>query len=265
MTFKIAGIGRRNRPNCLVLWKMQEYSTRAWVYREGQGWIFAELTPDEHAEFKSYQCGITIPRMRVRLPYSQVIMSRYPYIDRYANWFGHCTMRQVHPLLLNKFQIHQITNEEQISHFWHHPVELGDYETWYWADEIEMCRELGCEITVHGCYCWHEWGVPVEWNLPLQYKERIFIYAFVNELTQEVYVGQTENLERRWTEHLRDTKNSGKVALIQSLRAQGREPKILQLEEVAGEKALERERYWTSYYKRQGYKIINQDYRSLSG
>jgi len=99
----------------------------------------------------------------------------------------------------------------------------------------------------------------------LSYKERIFIYAFVNELTHEVYVGQTENLERRWTEHLRDTKNSGKVALIQSLRKQDREPKPLKLEEVSGEKAIERERYWTSYYKRRGYKIINQDYKSLSG
>jgi hypothetical protein len=47
---------------------MQIYSTRGWVYRDEQGWIFAELTPDELAEFKSYKYGITIPRMRVRLP-----------------------------------------------------------------------------------------------------------------------------------------------------------------------------------------------------
>jgi len=54
------------------------------------------------------------------------------------------------------------------------------------------------------------------------------------------------------------------VALIQSLRAQGREPKPIKLEEVTGEKAIERERYWTSYYKSQGYKITNHDYSSLS-
>jgi hypothetical protein len=58
--------------------------------------------------------------------------------------------------------------------------------------------------------------------------------------------------------------NSDKVALIQSPRAQGREPKTIKLEEVAGEKAIERDRYWTSYYKSQGYKITNRDYRSLS-
>ncbi len=266
MTFKIAGIGRRNRPNCVVLYKMQEYSTKGWVYREGQGWVFAELTPDELAEFKSYQCGsITIPRMRVRLPYSQAIISHYPHINGFTNWFAHCTMHQVHPLLLSKFQIHQITDSEQISHFRYHPVELGDYEIWLWADEVEICRELGCEITIRLCYGWLEWGVPAEWKPPLRYKERIFIYALVDELTQEVYVGQTENLERRWSEHLRDTQHSGKMALMQSLRAQECEPKLLKLEEVSGEKAIERERYWTSYYKRQGYKIINQDFSSLGG
>jgi hypothetical protein len=90
-------------------------------------------------------------------------------------------------------------------------------------------------------------------------RERIFIYAFVNELTREVYVGQTENVERRWVEHLRDTKNSDKVALIQSLRAQGREPKPIKLEAVAGVNATERECYWTSYYESQGYKITNHD------
>lgn len=121
-------------------------------------------------------------------------------------------------------------------------------------------------MSVRLCYGWLAWGVPAEWKAPVQYKDRIFIYAFVNELTQEVYVGQTDNLKRRQGEHLRpSTENVDKVALLQSLRLQGHEPKPIQLEEVAGEKAYERERYWTSYYKRQGYKIINQDYPSLSG
>ncbi len=261
---KIAGVERRNKPNCIILWYMQEYCTRGWVYREGQGWIFAELTPDELAEFKSYKCGsITIPRMRVRLPYSQPISHLKPELHRlanYANWFAGCTMPHAHPLVLSRFRLYQRTGDEQT---WYH-VEPGSYETCLWSDEVKFCREVGCEVTLQYAYGWYEWGVPPEWKPPLQYKERIFIYALVNELTQEVYVGQTENLERRWTEHLRDMKNSGKVALIQSLRAQGREPEILQLEEVAGEQVIERERYWTSYYKEQGYKIINEDYRSLS-
>ncbi len=220
---KIAGVERRNKPNMTVLWPMQSYSTRGWVYRESQGWIFAELTPDELAEFKSYEYGITIPRMRVRLPYSPV--------------WGFIKPKQEKP---------------------------GSYETWLWADEVKTCRELGCEVTVQDGFGWKEWGVPFDWKPPLQYKERIFIYAFVNELTQEVYVGQTENVERRWTQHLRDTANADKAALIQSLRRQGQEPKPIILEEVAGEKTYERERYWTSYYKSKGYKVTNHDYRSLS-
>ncbi len=48
-----------NTPDRSALSCMQEYSSRAWVYREDQGWIFAELTPEELAEFKSYQYVIT--------------------------------------------------------------------------------------------------------------------------------------------------------------------------------------------------------------
>ena len=239
---------------------MQLHSTRGWVYRNGQGWIFAELTPDKLAEFKSYEYDITIPRMRVRLPYSQVLRFLNYEPDDLANWFAYCTMPQAHPLILSRFQIHQMTSDKPIRHTWC-PVQPGSYESWLWADEVEFCRELGCEVTVHLGYGWLEWGVPAGW--PLQYKECIFIYAFVDELTHEVYVGETDNLERRQAEHLRDTKNSEKAALIQNLCAQGSEPKPIILEEVAGEKAIERERYWTSYYRSQGYKITNHDYSSL--
>ncbi len=262
---KIAGMGRRNRPHCIVLQKMQLYSTRGWVYREGQGWVFAELTPDERAEFKSYRCDITIPRMRIRLPYSQVIgfiQIEQDNSDDFANWFAHCTMPQPHPLVLSRFQCHQITDDKPIR-YTRYSIRPGSHKTWLWADEVKFCRELGCEVSVHGGYGRYEWGVPVEWKLPLQYKEHVFIYAIVDELTQEVYVGQTDNLERRWTEHLKNTKNTGKAALIQSLYEQGQEPKLIKLEEVVGEKAAEQERYWISYYKNQGYKIINRDYMSL--
>jgi predicted GIY-YIG superfamily endonuclease len=261
---KIAGRERRNKPYCLILWPMQEYSTRGWVYREGQGWVFAELTPDELAEFKAYKCGsITIPRMRVRLPYSQPIDFYQPELnelENFAHWFAGCTMPKAHPLVLSRFRLHQRTGDEPTRY----PVKRGGYETWLWSDEVNFCRGVGCNVTLHYAYVWREWGVPPEWKPPLQYKERIFIYAFVNELTQEVYVGQTNNLERRQAAHLRDTGNSDKVALIQSLRSQRCEPKLIKLEEVAGEKAIEKERYWTSYYKSQGYKITNHDYRSLS-
>ncbi len=260
------------KPNCLVLWPMQKYSTRAWVYREGQGWIFAELMPDELTEFKSYECrrgkgNVTIPRMKVRIPYSRPIGIAQPTLkklDSYANWFACCTLPQAHPLVLRRFRLYQKTDDEPTRY----PVELGGYETGLWADEVKFCRGLGCEVTIHFAYAWDEWGVPAEWKPPLPpfpykarvIKEYVFIYAFVNELTQEVYVGQTDNVERRRAQHLRDTNNSDKVALLQSLRAQGRELEPIILEEVAGEKAYKREQYWTSYYKSQGYKIINRDF-----
>jgi predicted GIY-YIG superfamily endonuclease len=263
-------MARSHRPSWEILRTMQMYSTRGWVYREGQGWIFDELTPDELVEFKSYKFGITIPRMRVRLPhYQATTFSSFephnfaPY--NLTHWFAYCTMPQVHPLALSRFQIQQIPNEELARHI-HHPVELGSYKAWLWTDDAKICRELGCEIIIQHGLGWleREWRVPAEWRPPLQFKECIFIYALVDELNHEVYVGQTENLERRLVEHLRDTKHSRKVALIQNLCAQGCKPKLLKLEVVVGEKAIERERYWISIYKRQGYSIINQDHRRLS-
>jgi len=264
------GMARGNKPNGLILRWIQLYSTRGWVYREGQGWIFAELTPDELAEFQSYEkhgkSGITIPRMRVRLPFDTPIIRCVPKLnelDKYANWFALCTMPQAHPLVLSRFRLYQKVGNEPTRF----PVEPGGYETGLWADQFKFCRGVGCEVTIHHAFVWEEWGVPDDWRRPLPplpykrhvIKERVFIYAFVNELTQEVYVGQTDNLERRRVEHLRDTKNSDKAALLQSLRAQGREPKPIKLDEEAGEKADEREQYWTSYYKSQGYSIINRD------
>lgn len=259
-------MARSHRPNLFCLEILQKHSTRGWVYRQEEGWIFAELTPDELAEFKSYRPGITIPRMSVRLPYSQAawFTSESDYL---VNWFALCIIPpQAYPLVSSRFQVDQITGDELIRYTRHarNSIEAGSYKTWLWADEVQMCRKLGCKVTLYRGWGWDEWGVPLEWNPPLQYKEHIFIYAFINELTHEVYVGLTENLERRQIEHVRDTKNSDKAALLQSLRAQGYEPNPTMLEEVAGEKARERERYWTAYYKSQGYKITNHDYRSLS-
>lgn len=263
---KIAGRERSNKPNWLVLRRVQLYSTRGWVWRDEQGWVFAELTPDELTEFKSYEHGITIARMRVRLPYSQPVICVMPEpsrLDKYTNWFAICATPQAHPLMLNRFRLRQNTGDE-LTHYY---VEPGAYETGLWPDQFSFCQEAGCSLHIPYAYGWQEWGIPVEWKRPLPrlpYKERIikermFIYAFVNELTRQVYVGQTDNLDRRLGEHLKDTKNPDKVALLQSLRIHDRDPEPIKLEEVAGEKADDREQYWTYYYKSLGYKIINRD------
>ena len=229
-----------DKPNWIVLSTLLANSKRAWVYREGQGWLFAELTPDELEEFRSYAYGITIPRMRIRLPDGRAVRFLWGLVDNFVNWFGYCTLTQAHPVALTRFRFRR--------------VEPGRYEAWLWADEVYMCRELGCDVTVHDGWGWYRWEAPTK--PPAQFKARVFIYAIVNEITKVVYIGQTDNLDRRWKEHRRDTKHARKVALIESIRAAGQEPGLKIVEEVPGEKAHERERYWKTDYKKQGYTII---------
>jgi len=264
---------RDKRPHMMCLKELQKYSTRGWVYREDEGWIFAELTPDERAEFKSYQAGIAIPRMKVRIPHGEVSYFLYENTRTHANWFAYCIMPQVHPLMFTRFQIYHVIDEKPLHGLLYrtrYPVVTGSYEAWLWADEVKSSRELGCEITLLGGWGWHEWGVPTEWGVPVtkplrvRYKERASIYALVDALTQEVgYVGQANNPKQRYTQHMRDASNRERLAWIQSLQAQGRNPELIILEEgVIGKKEIyERERYWVSYYWKQGYNLTNRTCR----
>jgi len=257
-------MARRNKPNWTVLHTMQIYSSRAWVYREGQGWIFDELTPDELVEFKSYTYGITIPRMRVRLPYSHAIgLLGEVEINNYVNCFVYCTMPQVHPFVLKRLRIHQITDNEPMHYAWY-SVDPGSYEAWLWSDEVAFCQELGCKVTIHRGDGWLEWNVPAEWKPPLikpprvQSKEHTFIYALTDEFTKEVrYVGKADNPEKRLAQHLKDTQNSAKWAWIQNLSLQGRKPALLLLEKVDVKVEFERERYWIKHYWQQGHNLTN--------
>jgi len=186
---KIAGRERSNRPTWSLLRCMQLYSTRGWVYREGEGWVFAKLTSDELAELRSYEYGITIARMRVRLPYGYAVLTHN--LDDYAYWFAHCSMPRAHPLLLNKFIIHQLPeliDEERVRCCFWDNVKPGSYETWLWNDEAKWCQELGCEVTTHGGHAWCEWGVPAEWKPPLPYlpyvEPRVFICNYTGRVAK---------------------------------------------------------------------------------
>lgn len=179
------------RPHMGCLMDLQKYSTRGWIYRHGEGWIFAELTHDELAEFKSYGPDITIPRMRIRLPHGQVSRSQFG-ITRHPHQFAHCTMPQTHPLALTRFRMHQVidevVDEKPLVQLppgvrRHRRVEPGSYEAWLWSDEIKFCQELGCEITIQSNWYWFDWGVPADWGAPVEWdgdKEQSSIYALID-------------------------------------------------------------------------------------
>lgn len=240
----------RNKPNMALLRAMQKYSARAWVYREGQGWLFAEMTPEERAEFRSYEYGITIPRMRVRVPYGPAYtITAGGTPERYAAWFCECTIRIKHAKALRPFGLR---NEDESVVY---PTTAGTSCVWLWDFQYKSAIAAGLDVTVGFGYGWREWGIPTEWKEPLtrpprvQCKEHTFIYALVDEIVQEVrYIGKSDDPEHRLADHLRDTKNHAKWEWIQSLRAQGRTPKLLILEEVAVAAEFERERYWISFY-----------------
>jgi hypothetical protein len=163
----------------------------------------------------------------------------------------------VNDVALARFQIQKV-KEPHAGPLFRYTLEPGSYEAWLWADEIAICRELGCEITERHGWGWIEWGSPATTSPRQWYKERIFIYALADPFTQEVcYVGRSDNPQRRLIEHLKDTTNPDKAEWIRSLHEQGNEPTLIILEEVAGEDAPAREYYWTVYYWEQGSKLKN--------
>ncbi len=246
------------------MWRdyLQKHGTRAWAYRADQGWVFGELTPDELEVFKSlfpYSTGTSDGT--VRFPIHGAVFFGGCEPEKCATYFGRCRVTIHTPLSIGPFPY----RERNSPYIVQYPTRTGEYETYLWRDQVNDARAVGCEVEVLDGYYWRVLTPPTKLP-PRLYsrKERIFIYALVDDLERQVYVGQTENLERRQTEHLRDTENLEKVALIQSLRAQGCEPKLLKLEEVADKDAGERERYWVSCYKSRGYKIINRIYSGRS-
>jgi hypothetical protein len=246
---------RYQRPTLSCLRTLQAHSTRGWVYRQKQGWVFDTLTPDELAEFKSY--GERAPHIaRVRFPHGPVVrtFSEFRWL---GNQFAYCTLMRVHDVALARFQIHKV-DEQRTSHLFQYTLEADSYEAWLWADEVAICRELGCEVTVRDGWGWEEWGPPATTPPRAWYKEHTFIYALADPFTQEVcYVGKSDNPQRRLIEHLKDTANPDKAKWICGLDELGYKPKLLILEEVSGEDAPAREYFWTLYYWDQGHKLTN--------
>jgi len=75
--------------------------------------------------------------------------------------------------------------------------------------QYESAIAAGLHVTVGFGYGWREWGIPPEWKAPftgptrVQCKKHTFIYALVDEVTQEVgYVGKSDDPEQRLVDHL---------------------------------------------------------------
>ena len=265
---------------------LKQYSNRAWVYRQDIGWVWDDLTPDELAVFRA------TPRQRietVRVPVETPCRIYYGNtndkrtidgLSEFRIWFVYCTMTKLHPRIFTLFRLCWVGNERTENWNYHDfPINLdnyvsdemteydlrsGVYAAWLWNDQVEFCRELGCDIIVHHGYGWG-WGdreltPPTKVAPRPRYQERAFVYGLINPLTQEVfYIGQSNNPHQRFVEHLRDTSNSTKVETIKNLREQGYKPSLAILEEVDGSPALEREQRWMRFYEEQGVELTNFD------
>ena len=80
----------------------------------------------------------------------------------------------------------------------------------------------------------------------------IGIYKITNQITNEVYIGQSIHIEQRWEEHKREAKTNNSQALIyQAMRQYGINNFSFEiLEECQPNEVLlnEREKYWISFY-----------------
>jgi hypothetical protein len=257
-----------------VSWRylLKKYSTRAWAYRPDIGWIFDNLTPAELALFRADHP----PRIEtVRVPIDTGIFTSEDYIEGMKLWFMYCTITELHPLAFALFLLCKVGNksieqwkniqwslepeDEWTSKMIDYPLEPGLYGGWLWNDEIDVCRALGCDITVYRGYGWDKLTPPTKVAPRPRYsQDRTFIYALADPLTQEVfYVGKSDHPQQRFVQHLRDKSDSTKMWWINELRDRGREPMLMILEEVDGVVALEREDWWIRHYDKPGHSLTN--------
>lgn len=85
----------------------------------------------------------------------------------------------------------------------------------------------------------------------------IGIYLIKNDLTDECYIGQSKNIEKRFQSHRRSLKDK-KYALYSDMRAYGLDVFTFSvIEECRAIELDEREMFWIKDYQRNGYKLYN--------
>lgn len=86
----------------------------------------------------------------------------------------------------------------------------------------------------------------------------MIIYGLVDPLTKETrYIGATKNITKRLEQHLKDKSNTYKVHWIKKLRRQNLVPEIITIEETSEKEWQNKERFWISYYRKQGARLTN--------
>lgn len=89
----------------------------------------------------------------------------------------------------------------------------------------------------------------------------VYIYALVDPNTDEVrYIGKTNNLKRRLGDHCNKGmpgNNPHKSHWIAKLRAEGKKPKIIVLQECDSDTWEEAESHWISHYRSIGARLTN--------
>ena len=75
-----------------------------------------------------------------------------------------------------------------------------------------------------------------------------YIYKIINKKNNKIYIGKTEfSIEKRWKEHLRDSKKNLDRPLYRAMNKYGIENfDIEQVEKT--DSPVEREQYWIEYY-----------------
>lgn len=85
-----------------------------------------------------------------------------------------------------------------------------------------------------------------------------YIYALVDPRTRMIhYVGQTDDVDRRYSEHLKDASDTTKVAWLSELRALDFKPHVHVLQQCENEDVYYIENWWIALGRRQGWPLTN--------
>lgn len=92
-------------------------------------------------------------------------------------------------------------------------------------------------------------------------KDTCGIYKITHIPSQQVYIGQSVNIRRRWASHVKSAYHIGDIAhqkIHDAMAKEGIDNFTFEvLEETTKNKLNEREKYWINYYKSYDYGYNN--------